>query len=63
MCQFEVLLSTDFNDENKYNTKQIDGREECWMLFFLCINRISYWSSVSKSYAKTVMEIELCMCG
>lgn len=33
MCPFEALLTTDFDDENKYNTKPIDEREECWILF------------------------------
>lgn len=49
MCQFEALLTTDFNDENKYNTKAIYGRGECQMLFFLCIHRIFFTDNQSVS--------------
>lgn len=63
MCLFEALLTSVFDDENKYNTKPIDEREECWMPLFQCASTISYWPAVSKSCAKRVMEMKLCMCG
>lgn len=59
MCQLEALLTTNYNDENKYNTKLKDRVLDAIFPLY----RQDFLLIVSKSCAKRVMEIKLCMCG